>query len=57
MSETYSQEAIERAAKVIYRVACEMAYEKPEWDDMDEETRRVWLNDARDVIAALKGEG
>jgi len=53
----YSDEAVERAAKVIYQAAAKFAYENASWDEVDPEAKEVWIQDARNVIAALKGAG
>ena len=51
----FSDEAVERAALLIYKAACELAYETDGWASLDEGGRDIWRNDARNVIAALKG--
>ena len=53
----YSDEAVERAAKVIYQAAAKFAYENARWDEVDPEAKEVWIQDALSVIAALKGAG
>jgi len=53
----FSDEAVERAAKVIYQAAAKFAYENASWDEVDPEAKEVWIQDARNVIAALKGAG
>jgi len=53
----FSDEAVERAAKVIYQAAAKFAYENESWDKVDPEAKEVWIQDARNVIEALKGAG
>ena len=47
-----SDEAVEAAAKEIYRVAADFAYEADTWDDLSDEQRQAWLEDARRILEA-----
>jgi len=45
-------EAVEAAAKETYRVAAEFAYETDSWDDLSDEQREAFTDDARKILEA-----
>jgi hypothetical protein len=55
----FSDEAVERAAEALYNVRLNDVSARlvtKAWTDLDEEQRPFFRNDARAVIAALKGD-
>lgn len=53
----FSDAAVERVARCIFLAAIDLAYEEDNWETMGELSKEGWLNDARAVIAVLKGAG
>jgi len=45
-------EVVEAAAKEVFRVAAQFAYETGSWDALSEGQREVWIEDARRILAA-----
>lgn len=51
-SQVIPTETVEAAAKEIYRVAADLAYESDTWDDLSENQRQVWVDDAKRILEA-----
>ena len=46
------EEAVEVAAKDIFRVSAEFAYDEGSWEELAEESRQAFRDDARRILEA-----